>query len=112
LKENNRCEYLYGHRVYKKWGEEEYIVNGLGIKIKKLGINPDCKILIHSDEFYDKHILVIAGTFMLTLETERNIMLEHGYLYMPEGGEKCSFYNNGDKVLELLEIFIRKTHKY
>ncbi|HBE7096497.1 TPA: mannose-1-phosphate guanylyltransferase/mannose-6-phosphate isomerase, partial [Escherichia coli] len=88
LKENNRCEYLYGQRVYKKWGEEEYIVNGLGIKIKKLGINPDCKILIHSDEFYDKHILVIAGTFMLTLETERNIMLEHGYLYMPEGGEK------------------------
>ena len=45
---------------------------------------------------------------MLTLETEKKYNVGAWVFIYARGGEKCSFYNNGDKVLELLEIFIRK----
>lgn len=103
LKADNRKEVSENVTMYRPWGEYTILAEGDGFKVKKITVNPGCKLSLQMHYHRSEHWTVISGTGKLTLDDKVVIFKENESTYIPIA-VKHRLENPGQMPLSIIEV--------
>ncbi|TPW30644.1 mannose-1-phosphate guanylyltransferase/mannose-6-phosphate isomerase [Pararhizobium mangrovi] len=103
LRELERCE-LADHRVvYRPWGRYDTIDLGDRDRVKRITVDPGCKLSLQRHYHRAEHWVVVHGTARVHRGETSTLLSEDQSLYIPVG-EIHTLENPGRIPLELIEV--------
>jgi mannose-1-phosphate guanylyltransferase/mannose-6-phosphate isomerase len=103
LQELRRQEHVFHRKVYRPWGWYDSIEIGVHFQVKKLHINPHCKLSLQMHHKRAEHWVVVSGTASV-INGESLFTLEEGSsTYIPMKTIH-SLENKTNKKLEIIEV--------
>ncbi len=103
LKAESRSEHVFHRRVYRPWGSYEGIDDGNRYQVKRLTVNPGCKLSLQMHHHRAEHWIVVSGTARVTRGEEEILLTENQSTYIPLG-VKHRLENPGIVPLQLIEV--------
>ena len=103
LKSEARTEHAIHRRVYRPWGSYEGIDAGARYQVKRLTVNPGCKLSLQMHHHRAEHWIVVSGTARITRGDEEILLTENQSTYIPLG-TKHRLENPGLVPLQLIEV--------
>ncbi len=103
LKENGRQESLSHHIVNKPWGYYLNLNTDDGYKVKKIVVNPGCKLSLQKHEHRSEHWIVSKGTANVINGDDTVIVKEKGAVFIPRQNVH-RVENIGDTPLHIIEV--------
>lgn len=103
LKENGRQESLSHHIVNKPWGYYLNLNTDDGYKVKKIVVNPGCKLSLQKHEHRSEHWIVSKGTANVINGDDTVIVKEKGAVFIPQQNVH-RVENIGDTPLHIIEV--------
>ncbi len=103
LKAESRSEHVFHRRVFRPWGSYEGIDNGHRYQVKRLTVNPGCKLSLQLHHHRAEHWIVVSGTARVTRGEEEILLTENQSTYIPLG-VKHRLENPGIVPLQLIEV--------
>ena len=103
LKENGRQESLSHHIVNKPWGYYLNLNTDDGYKVKKIVVNPGCKLSLQKHEHRSEHWIVSKGTANVINGDDTVIVKEKGSVFIPQQNVH-RVENIGDTPLHIIEV--------
>jgi mannose-1-phosphate guanylyltransferase/mannose-6-phosphate isomerase len=103
LKSAKRTEALSHRKVYRPWGCYQTVDQSHRYKVKRLTVEPGCKLSLQKHFHRAEHWVVVKGTAEVLREGELNIVCENESIYIPIGIEH-RIRNPGKIPLEIIEV--------
>ena len=103
LAQQKRSEATEHLRVYRPWGAYERIDMGRRYQVKRITVNPGCKLSLQSHFHRSEHWVVVSGTARVTVDDEVKVLTENQSVYIPLGAVH-RMENPGRIPLELIEV--------
>lgn len=103
LKAESRSEHVFHRRVFRPWGSYEGIDDGHRYQVKRLTVNPGCKLSLQLHHHRAEHWIVVSGTARVTRGEEEILLTENQSTYIPLG-VKHRLENPGIVPLQLIEV--------
>lgn len=103
LKARQRDETLLHRRVNRPWGAYEGIDRGERFQVKRITVNPGCKLSLQRHYHRAEHWVVVSGTALVTCGEKQITLSENQSTYIPLG-EVHRLENPGKVPLEIIEI--------
>ena len=100
---DNRTESDIHTKVYRPWGFFESIELAEGFQVKKLQVNPGSKLSLQKHQHRSEHWVVISGEAIVTRGNSKFKLRKNESTFIPKG-EVHRLENNGQKLLEIIEI--------
>jgi len=103
LKRNKRPEAEAHTRVYRPWGFYESLIEGDRFQVKRIVVLPGAKLSLQKHFHRAEHWVVVAGSALVTRDSETHLVRENESLYLPLG---CihRMENPGKIPLTLIEV--------
>lgn len=99
-----------GHRaatqtpcVYRPWGYYQQIHLGERFQVKRITVNPGCKLSLQKHFHRAEHWVVVNGTALVTRDNEQVLLRENESLFIPLGAMH-RLENPGKLALNLIEV--------
>ncbi|MFA6264152.1 MAG: mannose-1-phosphate guanylyltransferase/mannose-6-phosphate isomerase [Pseudolabrys sp.] len=99
-----------GHRsatqtqcVYRPWGYYQQIHVGERFQVKRITVNPGCKLSLQKHFHRAEHWVVVNGTALVTRDDEQVLLGENESLFIPLGAMH-RLENPGKMPLNLIEV--------
>ena len=103
LKNDNRSEPDIHRKVYRPWGYFDSIDCGIGFQVKRIFVNQGAKLSLQKHLYRAEHWVIVKGIALVTCGEEKFKLKENQSTYIPKG-EIHRLENNGDEILEIIEI--------
>lgn len=103
LKKLNRHEGIAHNRMYRPWGFYESLISGDRFQVKRIVVHPGNKLSLQKHFHRAEHWVVVAGTALVTRESEQIMLRENESVYLPLGAVH-RLENPGKIDLELIEV--------
>jgi mannose-6-phosphate isomerase len=87
----------------RPWGSWHILDEGEGYKVKRLVVDPGCRLSYQRHEFRAEHWIVVAGTATCTLDGEK-VVLAPGETVDVEAGQAHRIANQGGETLGIIEV--------
>ena len=87
----------------RPWGSWHILDEGEGYKVKRLVVDPGCRLSYQRHELRAEHWIVVAGTATCTLDGEA-VVLAPGETVDVEVGQAHRIANEGDEALVIIEV--------
>ena len=103
LKKDNRKEALEHLTTYRPWGSYTVLEEGPRYKIKKIVVNPSCKLSLQMHYHRSEHWVVTGGAAKVTIGDKEMFIHENESCYVP----KSTFHrleNLGKVPLKIIEV--------
>ncbi len=103
LRETKRQEADSHTRVDRPWGFYESLIEGERFQVKRIVVNPGARLSLQKHFHRAEHWVVVAGSALVTRDTETVLVRENESLYLPLG---CvhRLENPGKIPLTLIEV--------
>ena len=103
LKQQGRAAATQHLRIHRPWGYYEGIHTGERFQVKRLTVNPGCKLSLQKHYHRAEHWVVVNGTALVTRDGEEILLRENESLFLPLG---CvhRLENPGRIPLNLIEV--------
>lgn len=103
LKKNEATEYMQQPTVYRPWGSFTTLEEQEHYKIKRIIVNPNCRLSLQSHRKRSEHWLIVKGEAIVTIDTEEKLMQEGETVFIPVNS-RHRIKNPGKDSLEIIEI--------
>ena len=87
----------------RPWGSWHVLDEGEGFKVKRIVVEPGCRLSYQRHEQRAEHWIVVAGTATCTIDGE-TVVLRPGETVDIEIGQAHRIANEGDGTLVIIEI--------
>ena len=87
----------------RPWGSWLILDEGEGYKVKRIVVDPGCRLSYQRHELRAEHWIVVAGSATCTLDGE-NVVLAPGETVDVEVGQAHRIANQGDDTLVVIEV--------
>jgi mannose-1-phosphate guanylyltransferase/mannose-6-phosphate isomerase len=98
-----RSEATLHKRVYRPWGMYECLIEGDRFQVKRIVVKPGEKLSLQKHFHRAEHWVVVAGSAMVTRDSEEIFLRENESVYLPLGSVH-RLYNPGRIPLTLIEV--------
>jgi mannose-1-phosphate guanylyltransferase/mannose-6-phosphate isomerase len=103
LRALKRSEAASHKSVYRPWGMYESLIEGGRFQVKRIVVKPGEKLSLQKHFHRAEHWVVVAGTAMVTRDSEEIMLRENESVYLPLGAVH-RLYNPGRIPLTLIEV--------
>ena len=103
LIDDERSELNTHTKVYRPWGFFDTIESGKEFQVKKLQVNPGSKLSLQKHRYRSEHWVVISGEATVICGDSKFKLMKNESTFIPKG-EVHRLENNGQKLLEIIEI--------
>ncbi|HSQ03080.1 MAG TPA: mannose-1-phosphate guanylyltransferase/mannose-6-phosphate isomerase, partial [Burkholderiales bacterium] len=103
MKARKRKEPLTHRRVYRPWGSFETMDDGSRFQVKRITVNPGCKLSMQMHHHRAEHWVVVTGTAKVTRGDKELMLTENQSTYIPLGVAH-RLENPGKIPLQLIEV--------
>jgi mannose-1-phosphate guanylyltransferase/mannose-6-phosphate isomerase len=103
LKSAGRHEASAHNRMYRPWGFYESLISGDRFQVKRIVVKPGEKLSLQKHFHRAEHWVVVAGTAIVTRDTEEIMLRENESIYLPLGAVH-RLVNPGRIPLTLIEV--------
>lgn len=103
LKARGRSEAKLHRKVFRPWGHYDSIDSGDRFQVKRIVVNPGCKLSLQMHHHRAEHWIVVRGTAKVTRDDEVLLLSENESTYIPLG-TKHRLENPGTIPLEIIEV--------
>jgi mannose-1-phosphate guanylyltransferase/mannose-6-phosphate isomerase len=103
LRALKRAEAASHKSVYRPWGMYESLIEGGRFQVKRIVVKPGEKLSLQKHFHRAEHWVVVAGTAMVTRDSEEIMLRENESVYLPLGAVH-RLYNPGRIPLTLIEV--------
>jgi len=103
LKKKGYTEYEFHRTVHRPWGSYTLLESGAGYKIKKICVEPHCRLSLQSHKHRSEHWVIITGIARVQRGEETVDIAINQSTYIPRG-VKHRLENPGDTPLEIIEV--------
>jgi mannose-1-phosphate guanylyltransferase/mannose-1-phosphate guanylyltransferase/mannose-6-phosphate isomerase len=103
LKNNGHRSATETQSVYRPWGYYQQIHRGERFQVKRITVNPGCKLSLQKHYHRAEHWVVVNGTALVTREDEQILLRENESLFIPLGALH-RLENPGKVPLNLIEV--------
>ena len=90
-------------KVFRPWGSYDSIDNGPRHQVKRITVDPGCKLSLQSHFHRSEHWVVVAGTARITVNDTVTVASENQSVYIPLGATH-RLENPGKIPLDLIEV--------
>ncbi len=90
-------------KVFRPWGSYDSIDLGPRHQVKRISVDPGCKLSLQSHFHRSEHWVVVAGTARVTIDDLETIVTENQSVYIPLGA-RHRLENPGKVPLDLIEV--------
>lgn len=87
----------------RPWGSFTILDEGNRFKVKRLTVKPGQSTSLQYHEHRSERWIVVQGVATITLGSESHVVGENEWIHIPLK-EKHLLSNNGDKVMQLIEV--------
>ena len=87
----------------RPWGSFTILDEGEQFKVKRLTVNPGHSTSLQYHKHRSERWIVVQGVATVILGTQTSVVKENEWIYIPLK-EKHLLANNGNKVLQLIEV--------
>lgn len=103
LTQAGRAEAASHNRMYRPWGFYESLIQGDRFQVKRIHVDPGHILSLQKHYHRAEHWVVVAGTAVVTRDSEELILRENESVYLPLG---CThrLANPGKIPLTLIEV--------
>ena len=103
VKAQDRLEYRFHKKVHRPWGTYEGIAMDARFQVKRITVNPGCKLSLQKHHHRSEHWVVVSGTAIVTRGDEEVMLTEDQSTYIPLG-VRHRLENPGVIPLQLIEV--------
>ena len=103
LSREGRREASDNLKVFRPWGSYDSIDNGPRHQVKRITVDPGCKLSLQSHFHRSEHWVVVAGTARITVDDKVTIAGENQSVHIPLGATH-RLENPGRIPLDLIEV--------
>lgn len=103
LKSKGREEVQHARRVYRPWGWYESLGGGARFQIKRLMVNPGCRLSLQMHYHRSEHWVVVEGMGEVTRNGDTLLVYENESVYLPAGAQH-RLSNPGKVPLVVVEV--------
>jgi mannose-1-phosphate guanylyltransferase/mannose-6-phosphate isomerase len=103
LKKQDRPEARQHRSVYRPWGSYHAIDHGQRYQVKRITVNPGCKLSVQMHHHRAEHWIVVSGTAKVRNGDQEMLLTENQSVYIPLGTIHA-LENPGKIPLELIEV--------
>jgi len=103
LQANTRDESEFNRKVYRPWGWYDSIEMGDTFQVKRLHIKIGAKLSLQSHRYRAEHWVVVSGV-AIVVKGDDSFKLRKGQSVYIAVGEKHSLANEGNEILEVVEV--------
>jgi len=103
LKSASRTEALAHRKVYRPWGCYQTVDQSHRYKVKRLTVEPGCKLSLQKHFHRAEHWVIVKGTAEVLRNGELHTVCENESIYIPIGIEH-RIRNPGKIPLEIIEV--------
>jgi mannose-1-phosphate guanylyltransferase/mannose-6-phosphate isomerase len=103
LTASGRKEATENLKVFRPWGSYDSIDAGPRHQVKRITVDPGCKLSLQSHVHRSEHWVVVAGTARITVNDQVTIASENQSVYIPLGATH-RLENPGKIPLDLIEV--------
>lgn len=103
LKQNGHSSATQTQCVYRPWGYYQQIQIGERFQVKRITVNPGCKLSLQKHFHRAEHWVVVNGTALVTRDDEQVLLGENESLFIPLGAMH-RLENPGKMPLTLIEV--------
>ena len=90
-------------KVFRPWGSYDSIDHGPRHQVKRISVDPGCKLSLQSHFHRAEHWVVVSGTARITVDDQVTIASENQSVYIPLGAVH-RLENPGKVPLDLIEV--------
>lgn len=98
-----RTEHITHRRVYRPWGWYESMDQGERFQVKRLMVNPGCRLSLQMHHHRAEHWVVVKGTAKVTRNNDEMLVSENESTYIPIG-TLHRLENPGRVPLHIIEV--------
>lgn len=103
LAASRRKEASENLKVFRPWGSYDSIDHGPRHQVKRISVDPGCKLSLQSHFHRSEHWIVVAGTARVTIDDVETVVTENQSVYIPLGA-RHRLENPGKVPLDLIEV--------
>ena len=103
LKESGRKEGVNHSTVYKPWGYYKDLLSMNGYKVKKIAVNPGCKLSLQKHRHRSEHWVVSKGTAKVINGDETLVLKETESVFIAKSNVH-RIENIGEEELHIIEV--------
>ncbi|MAM00591.1 MAG: mannose-1-phosphate guanylyltransferase/mannose-6-phosphate isomerase [Alteromonadaceae bacterium] len=103
VKAQNRLEHRFHKKVHRPWGTYEGVAMDARFQVKRITVNPGCKLSLQKHHHRSEHWVVVSGTAVVTRGEETLMLTEDQSTYIPLGVTH-RLENPGVIPLQLIEV--------
>lgn len=103
LLKENRAEVHTHKKVYRPWGYYTSLNLGEKYQVKKIVVNPGCKLSLQTHRHRSEHWVVVKGIALVTKGDKQFLLSENESTYISQG-EVHRLENQKNSPLELIEV--------
>ena len=103
VKAQDRLEHRFHKKVHRPWGTYEGIAMDARFQVKRITVNPGCKLSLQKHHHRSEHWVVVSGTAIVTRGDEEVMLTEDQSTYIPLG-VRHRLENPGVIPLQLIEV--------
>jgi len=91
------------YKEERPWGVFEVLLDGETCKVKKITVNPGCRLSLQSHEKRNEHWIVVEGSMRITTGDHVEDYSKNAHIYIPHG-TKHRMKNLGSVLASVIEI--------
>ena len=102
----NELEYKEGNihqKIFRPWGSYTSLVEDTNWQVKRIQVDPGCKLSLQMHNHRAEHWIVVSGTALIQIENNEFELYENQSAYIPLGS-KHRLSNQGEKPLTIIEV--------
>ncbi|WP_206365471.1 mannose-1-phosphate guanylyltransferase/mannose-6-phosphate isomerase [Siculibacillus lacustris] len=103
LSASGRKEATENLKVFRPWGSYDSIDQGTRHQVKRITVDPGCKLSLQSHFHRAEHWVVVSGTARITIDDKVGVYAENESVYIPLGALH-RLENPGRIPLDLIEV--------
>jgi mannose-1-phosphate guanylyltransferase len=103
LKSEQRHEHVNHREIYRPWGKYDSVDHGSRYQVKRITVNPGCKLSVQMHHHRAEHWIVVSGTARVQNGERSYLVTENQSTFIPVG-QVHSLENPGVIPLELIEV--------
>lgn len=103
LEESGRSEHLMPGRVRRPWGWYQSLDSGPSFQVKRLCVNPGCRLSLQRHQKRAEHWVVVSGQALVHNDGKDMILNPNESTYIPLGAAH-RLSNETDEPLHLIEV--------
>jgi mannose-1-phosphate guanylyltransferase/mannose-6-phosphate isomerase len=103
VKAQDRLEHRFHKKVHRPWGTYEGIAMDARFQVKRITVNPGCKLSLQKHHHRSEHWVVVSGTAVVIRGDEEVLLTEDQSTYIPLGVTH-RLENPGVIPLQLIEV--------